>query len=637
MLSLTFVHHTCVLLPPVILAGLILTGCSGGTVQPALHTQNEAVASSEYYLRRSQQGSDADKTGWQLLAIRALLLEGKNTQAAEELSRLPRDLRDFQYQEQQLLAAELQAVQKNNSAAYNIFTKLKPESLSVNQQLRYWQLQSSINQGKPTLALVRAYIARQALLNNDDEENPKNIDNTWQAMIQLTPQELKHAVIHVDEYTLQGWLDLLDTWQNNKQDPVLLKEEIKNWQTRYPQNPAAKTLPTQLDEVNKLMQEPTRSIALLLPLSGSAKTFGTAIQQGFIAAKNGVPPTHIRQRDIFTGIGNQEDDIDHPEEASHDNAMPVAESELSTGNIQIKTYDTSLQSISSLLDKARQDGAFMVVGPLLKSDIAQVLNVTTSLPILALNQPEMNKNNPDICYFALSPEDEARDAAQHIWRQQKRTPLLLLPRGMFGDRIARAFMEKWHHQGGLTVAQQTFGSISELKQMINHHTGILLTGSPVSGVHGKSSALVSSVIDAIYIVATPDELTLIKPMIDMATTSSVKPALFAHSRSYQADAGPGYRLEMEGMQFSDIPFMANISSTLMQQTIAKLNNDYSLVRLYAMGMDAWMLAQYFAQIPLTDFRMAGFTGKLSTTPGCIVQRELSWFEYRNGRVIPVTS
>ena len=37
-------------------------------------------------------------------------------------------------------------------------------------------------------------------------------------------------------------------------------------------------------------------------------------------------------------------------------------------------------------------------------------------------------NRVNICYFALSPEDEARDAARHIRDQGKQAPLVLIPR-----------------------------------------------------------------------------------------------------------------------------------------------------------------------------------------------------------------
>ena len=47
-------------------------------------------------------------------------------------------------------------------------------------------------------------------------------------------------VINADENTLRGWLDLQRMWFDNRNDPTLLKAGVKDWQTRYPQNPAPK-------------------------------------------------------------------------------------------------------------------------------------------------------------------------------------------------------------------------------------------------------------------------------------------------------------------------------------------------------------------------------------------------------------
>ncbi|MDN8986015.1 penicillin-binding protein activator, partial [Staphylococcus aureus] len=84
---------------------------------------------------------------------------------------------------------------------------------------------------------------------------------------------------------------------------------------------------------------------------------------------------------------------------------------------EIKIYDTSSQPLSQVLAQAQQDGATLVVGPLLKNNVDQLASTNSPLNILALNQPENVQNRPNICYFALSPEDEARDAADHIWQQ----------------------------------------------------------------------------------------------------------------------------------------------------------------------------------------------------------------------------
>ena len=47
-----------------------------------------------------------------------------------------------------------------------------------------------------------------------------------------------------------------------------------------------------------------------------------------------------------------------------------------------------------------------MVGPLLKNNVEELLKSNTPLNVLALNQPENIENRVNICYFALSPEDE---------------------------------------------------------------------------------------------------------------------------------------------------------------------------------------------------------------------------------------
>ncbi len=96
-------------------------------------------------------------------------------------------------------------------------------------------------------------------------------------------------MINADENILQGWLDLQRMWFDNRNDPTLLKAGVKDWQTRYPQNPGAKMLPTALVNMQNYKPASINKIALFLPLNGQASIFGRTIQQGFEAAKNGAP------------------------------------------------------------------------------------------------------------------------------------------------------------------------------------------------------------------------------------------------------------------------------------------------------------------------------------------------------------
>jgi len=672
--SMTFRTRSGRLLPAIIVA-MLLASCSGQAPQaPTESVQGAASGSSDYFLQQAQQSGDDNKADWQLLAVRALIREGKVPQAAEQLTKVPQNLTAAQTLELQLTSAEVQVAQKNVQAAATSLSKIDPTNLTNDQKARYYQAQIDASQGRTSLGLIRAYIAQEPLLQGKLHQD--NIDETWTALTQMSAQDVNSIVINADENTLQGWLDLLSVWQSNKQDPDLLKAGIKDWQRRYPVNPAAKTLPTQLNNVLSFQPASTGKIALFLPMSGPAQVYGNAISQGFNAAMNGqlsqpapqaapADPNAQTQppADPNAAVSTSAPDASQPQTdpaQAQPAATPVAPAPVASSNAQVKVYDTNGQPLAALLTQAQQDGATLVIGPLLKDQVNELSSDQTPLNVLALNQPETEKNSPNICYFALSPEDEAQDAARHMWAEQKRLPLLLVPRGNFGDRIAQAFANEWQKLGGGTVLKQGLGSGSELRSSIG--SGIRLTGTPVIASDAAAPAQAQGVtiggitipapptdaqitqgstggsVDSVYVVATQSELTLIKPMLDLAVNGRVHPSVYASSRSYQAGAGPDYRLEMEGVQFSDIPLLAGGNPALMQQATAKFGNDYSLVRLYAMGIDAWSLANHFSQMrTLPGFQVSGSTGDLSANENCVIHRKLPWLKYRQGSLVPVSS
>lgn len=682
---------------PVLLATLLFAGCGTHTQdQSTAFMQGTSQANSSFYLQQMQQSTNDSKTNWQLLAIRALLQEGKKQQAIDLYNQLPSNLNSTQAREQSLLAVEVKLAQGDYQGAKALLSKLDPLSFEKNQQPRYWQAQIDASQGQPSLSLLRALIAQQPLL-SQAKQKQQNIDATWKALTAMTPQQANALVINADENVLQGWLDLQRMWFDNRNDPAMLKAGVKDWQIRYPQNPGAQMLPTALVNMQNYKPASTNKIALLLPLNGQAAIFGRTIQQGFEAAKNGAPavqgsavPAQVAQaanvagnNDVvspsqaevgdLTATGSQADPVQAPAEtqaapaakpaaaplpapvaatpAAQPAAQPVnapaaqPQPEVATTNpaAELKIYDTTSQPMSQLLAQVQQDGATIVVGPLLKENVEEVMKSNTSLNVLALNQPGKVENRPNLCYFALSPEDEARDAARHIHDQGKQTPLLLVPRGALGDRVVSAFADEWLKLGGGTVLQQRLGSTAELKSGVNGG-GISLTGSPVStlpssvdsSLGNPSDVPVSSggSIDAAYIVATPEQIGYIKPLIAMRNGSQSNVTLYASSRSAQGTSGPDFRLEMEGLQYSEIPMLAGSNPALMQQALSAVRNDFSLARLYAMGADAWSLANHFAQMRQSPgYELNGNTGDLTATPDCVINRKLSWLKYQQGQIV----
>ncbi|MFV0261011.1 MAG: penicillin-binding protein activator [Kluyvera sp.] len=677
---------------PVILAALIFAGC--GTQQPAdqsaAQLQGATQADSGFYLQQMQQSSNDSKTNWQLLAIRALLKEGKSQQALELYNQLPKELNAAQRQEQSLLAVEIKLAQKDYAGAQALLQPLKADDFDSARQARFWQDVITAEQGKPSLTLLRALVAQASLLTTPPEKQ-QNSDATWQALSAMTQQQAYALVINADENDLRGWLDLQRMWFDNRNDPDMLKAGIKDWQTRYPQNPGAKVLPSQLANVQNFKPASVNKIALLLPLSGQASVFGRTLQQGFEAAKNGVMPVsgsavpeQVAQAASASVVSPSQAEISDltspqtqtPEQtaaspapvqaaaepettAEQTSETPAAQPQAVTSvaanpSAELKIYDTSSQPLNQILAQAQQDGVSLVVGPLLKNNVDEMLKSNTSLNVLALNQPESVTSRANICYFALSPEDEARDAARHIHDQGKQSPLLLVPRNALGDRVTQAFADEWRKLGGGTVLQQKFGSLSELRGGVNGGSGISLSGTPVASTQPQPQSVTiggltipaaptdaqitgSSKVDAAYILATPEEIAFIKPMIAMRNGSQSGAMLYASSRSAQGTAGPDFRLEMEGLQYSEIPMLAGSNPALMQQALRAVNNDYSLARLYAMGVDAWALANHFSEMRgVPGFELNGNTGDLSASQDCVINRKLSWLKYQQGQIVPAS-
>ncbi|HEK1820134.1 TPA: penicillin-binding protein activator [Proteus mirabilis] len=554
----------------------------------------------------------------------------------------------------------------------------QPLTPAEKAQVEMKQFQKVIDDanGQASLDVIRAYIGLEPLI-TDPVLHQQNIDDTWLTLTKLTPEQRRSVVIKADENTLQGWLDLLNTYEYNQDDAGKLSQAIREWQTRYPRNPGALTLPTLLLRQSQSAVSNSGKIALLLPLTGQAKVFGNAIMQGFTDAKEGLPQPQANaapeapQQDSLASIlaelgisspnadtatteNDNSTDDNTAESSENSDATSAKETEAFAGNSRVQLdpivqnnrqvimYDTNSQPIDLLLKQVQQEGADLIVGPLLKPEVIKTIELKSGLPVLALNEVDNIPLATTVCFFSLSPEDETRNAAQHLRQQQKSNPLIIVPDNKFGQRMAQTFADEWQLSGGGTVLQQTFGSLDSLKSSINRGVGIRMTGPPVLPTDNAplpldtaSMPTTNGAIDSVYIIATSDELTLIKPMIDMAISTKKRPPIYVSSRSNQGGMGPDFRMEMDGIQFSDIPLMTGANLPLMQKASRKFANDYSLMRLYAMGIDAWSLANNYNELTKGTLQFNGVSGSLRVEDNCTIYRQLPWMQFKQGKIEPV--
>lgn len=620
----------------VILSVALMSGCQQSPTLLQPDDLYDPAARAADYLSRLQQSQGSVAHTWRLLAIRALLQEGQLAQAMQHLQALPPSLTAEQHQERQLLAAAIALEQGDPTSAAKPLNSLAPGSLPAHQQCRYYQLRYTLAKlQQDPLAEIVALIALQPLLPKPAQA--VHCEQIWQRLVALSTTDLQSLAAMEPSTPLKGWLALLALYQAPPPTLQQLKEAIAGWRQQYPTHPAAQQLPAVMLQQLQLQPLKLHKIGLLLPMSGPAAPFGQSIYQGFMDAAR-------------PAIGN----TSLPEPAASLLTDEATDSTLP----HIVTYDTTTQPIQALLAQAQRDQVSLLVGPLLKQEVEQLSQLKVPLPLLALNVPQQPPTTQrSICYYGLTPSDEAQDAARHLWRQKKQQPLVLVPQSPLGEQAARTFQHTWQQLSGYKPVVHYFAPVTELKQTINHLSSLpkpaatvtlpdmpeepveelsLLTRFPNQDNRFEEDSVVWDLpnIDAVYMVATPEEFILLKSLIDMTiTTADKRPALYASSRSFRSTIGPDLRLEMEGLQFGDIPLLITQQPLpISQQAAKRFNKDFSLIRLYAMGHDAWLLANHFEELlRLPYFRLSGTTGILKADSHGIIHRQLTWARYYQGQ------
>lgn len=552
---------------------LVLAGCANIFSNSFTDTlKNDANANSDFYINRIEQAKSVeDQQTYKLLAARVLVTENKVASAEAFLAEL-KDLTEPQLLDKSIVDAHVSAVKKNNQLAKSQLAAINLALLSPSQKARYYEVAARIAENQnDTIEAVKARIQIDNFL-TDTQRKQENNDRTW-ALLRNTNRGVINNTVVEGSPALAGWITLAKAYNDNINNPAQLSQALQNWKSSYPSHSAAYLFPTELRGLFNFQGTNLSQIALLLPLSDNAQLIGNTIKKGFDDARGDSP-------------------------------------------IQVTVFDTMTQPIESIIEQAKQQGITTLVGPLLKQNIDTLLNNPANiqgLSVLALNSTPNARAIGQLCYYGLSPEDEAESAANKMWNDGIRNPLVLVPQADVGQRTASAFNVRWQQLAATDANIRFYNNPDDINFALQEG--------------------LSQNAEALYIVATSEQLAEIKTSVDN-TNRNLK--LYASSRSNSPNNGPEYRLLMNGLQFSDIPFFKDTSSAQYRQIEQMTNGDYSLMRLYAMGADAWLLINQFNELrQVPGFSINGLTGKLSAGPNCNVERDMTWFVYQNADVVAI--
>jgi outer membrane PBP1 activator LpoA protein len=277
----------------------------------------------------------------------------------------------------------------------------------------------------------------------------------------------------------------------------------------------------------------------------------------------------------------------------------------STARVQVISHGDD--GVLPAFAAATESGAALIVGPLIRDDVKTVLALAPARPrVLVLNQPEDGSPLPDDVYaLTLSFDSDAMLLARQVRADDARVVASVVSDAPLQRRFKAAFSVTWERAGGEPLHDYRFDPNPEVLRVLRHE----LAARPA---------------DATLLAVNASDAPLIKSFL---------PPGPVYASSQIADGLPPPMLrDLEGVRYVEIPWLADPSSPALARLPHADLGDPVLERLYALGLDAFAIAQLLSS-PIAPDRVEldGATGHLSLTPSRVFAREGTLMVIRGGQ------
>jgi outer membrane PBP1 activator LpoA protein len=367
--------------------------------------------------------------------------------------------------------------------------------------------------------------------------------------------------------------------------------------------PAPAPAPTHAPPARELEPAPVQTAPILLP--GQEPAAGAAP-----AARNGGP---VR---IALLLPMNSSALGAAAEAVRAGFMASVERDGAGTTVDVvATGDSVDDALASYTEAAASHD--VVVGPLARPAVgALAATGKISRPTVVLNHPEVRGNLPrNMLVAGLSIEDEARQAADWAARAHPQGRVLILAgNAAWAQRAAGAFEARWNELG---------------------HTGQRF---PVPSTDGRVDQAAISDLKARLDVDPP---TLLFAALDAVELRQVRAQTGTAIPCYTGGAGnpgrsPGVVMpELDGLRVVDLPWLVRPDAPAVMVYPRPLESEQSLTmtRLYALGIDAFLVARELALRPGAPFVVDGVTGHLEVDGARLLRSEATAV-YRGGNFEP---
>jgi uncharacterized protein len=266
--------------------------------------------------------------------------------------------------------------------------------------------------------------------------------------------------------------------------------------------------------------------------------------------------------------------------------------------------------VVAAFESARAKGVRVAVGPLVRDDVKKLVSAAVDLPwTLALNQLDDGTRLPAAVYtFPLTVESDGRTLARRALAQGAHSIDVIEGDSPLMKRFAGSFAIEWTNGGGSAPSALRFDASPEALTDLRRVIGRKAPDAVLLAVNGERAALVKPFIGGIDAYASG--LVFERPALALAR-------------------------DLDGVRVVEIPWLLTPDAAeLAPFTHPEFDSD-ALARLYALGIDAFRVADAFRDGPPARFSLDGATGRITLGPGHEFQREGRLGIFRAGVLVPL--
>lgn len=165
------------------------------------------------------------------------------------------------------------------------------------------------------------------------------------------------------------------------------------------------------------------------------------------------------------------------------NAANLALADTGSPRVRFTSYDTAAAGAGAAATRALAEGATLILGPLLASDVAAVRAAVAArpVPILSFSNDASVAGGP-VHVLGYQPSQSVERVVAHAAERGHRRFAALVPNGTYGERAAVAFTRAVNERGGQVVAITPFARAREqfpaAARRVTAHDARVKAGTP---------------------------------------------------------------------------------------------------------------------------------------------------------------